>query len=390
MTAPALSLATEVLDYESLYSDYQSGLVDRLRGFGPAAECLSLWVPDEDPLTSLRNLWDAAATAGQDEIAILLGADTVARLDADAVLAMAARFGDATLTRGRRCWLVEIHDLHPATPVVAMRGPAIAAVAPASTTTPVARPTHVGIHPLYADAIERAAADAHHEGRVPPSTDLDVLRVQAQGVELELAVDPRTHGIRHAAFTGAPTGHRGLMERFCALLEGVPLLDAADHAVIRLEFALREHWSRRPVPGIVTPRAADPCFELPLSLIREALAAYRARTGYADRTSTWDAGPSARWTALAPAERRDAIRAAVHPVLAERGRSIDDVEVVAIEFDVRLVMRIHAAGDSGRPQLAMDLERAVRDAIDPRLEVVLEEVRDRNKLRRLAIVESTP
>jgi hypothetical protein len=41
----------------------------------------------------------------------------------------------------------------------------------------------------------------------------------------------------------------------------------------------------------------------------------------------------------------------------------------------------------GGPRLVFELEQALRDAIDPRLEVVLEEIRDRNRKRRLAVVE---
>jgi hypothetical protein len=117
MTAIPLPFPSEVLDYERLFADYRTGLVDRLRGFGPAAECLSLWVPDEDHATSLRNLWDAAAAAGESEIAVYIAPTTVAELDEDDVLATAARFGVATLTHGRAGWLVEVQALRDAEPV---------------------------------------------------------------------------------------------------------------------------------------------------------------------------------------------------------------------------------------------------------------------------------
>ena len=389
MIVTALPAASDVLDYERLFADYKTGLVDRLRGFGPAAECLSLWVPDEDAATSLRNLWDAAAAAGEREIAVYVGPATIAKLDADEVLATAARFGFATLSRGRAGWLVEVQELRPAEPVVERRSSAPkprAVVRIATTPTAASEPGRTDVHPIYAAAIERAAQDPQHEGAMSVSADLELVQVGERGVSLALAIDPESHGIRRAGFANAPTGHRGLMERFCTLLEGVPILDAADHATARLELALREHWADRPVAGIVTPRAADPCFELPLTLIRRALAEYRERTGYAERVSTHDPGPRASWRALAGTARQAAVRTVLDRFVAARGGAPDDVQLLAIEFDVRLVLRVGDRMLAGAgPGVVLDLERALRDAIDPRLEVVLEEIRDRNRLRRLAL-----
>jgi hypothetical protein len=378
---------SEVLDYEQLYADYQTGLVDRLRGFGAAADCLSLWVPDEDPATSLRNLWDAAAAAGEREIAVYLGPTTTASLDGDEVLGTAARFGVATLTHGRTGWLVEVQELRAAAPIVERRAvaPRVRAAVRASTTTTLE--TSAGaIHPAYVDAIARAAADVQHDGVLSADAGELMLRVEDHGSTLSLVVDRETHVIRRAAFTDAP--HAGVMERFCALVEGVPILDAADHGVARLELSLREHRAHRPVAGIVTPRSADPCFALPQALVRAALAEYRAQTGFADWISTHDAGPAAPWRAMSPADRGAAVRTVLHTFVAACDRRPGAVELVAIELDVRLVLRLdEALLSEGGPRLVFELEQALRDAIDPRLEVVLEEIRDRNRKRRLAVVE---
>ncbi len=231
MTHQAQLAPAEVLDYETLFADYQKGLVDRLRGFGAAAECLSLWVPDEDPATSLRNLWDAAAAAGEREITVYIGPTTATALDSDEVLATAARFGVATLTFGRTGWLLEVQELRAAAPMVERRAVASRAkVAPATTTHAVAAADDDAIHPIYLAAIARAAelGGRQHEGDVQPSSERIHVRVQLEDTTLALAVDPSTHVIERAAFTNAP--HPGVMETLCALVEGMPILDAADQA----------------------------------------------------------------------------------------------------------------------------------------------------------------
>jgi hypothetical protein len=384
MTQLAYELVPEPLDYDALVADYNAGLVDRLRGFGPAANDLALWVPDEDALTGLRNLWDAAACAGMPSLSLHLGVETTARLDADTLLAMAARFGVATIRPTRRGLSIEVFDLHPAEAVVTLgRNAGPVAVVP-MPSAPEAAPRE-RLPAVYRAAVEQAAASATHDVPVIEHEDWIVVDGNDGDVTLTLAVDPASHAILDASFAGA--GDRievGVLESLCRIVDGLPLIEAADHAVIRLEHTLRD--GAAPVPGIVTPRAAASAFDRPLALLRDALASYRAATGYAELTSSHDAGPSAAWRALDRDARHRVIGELVADFIAGHGLPADAFALVGIEFDVRLVFR--AAPNLELPRLTMALERAIRDDIDERLEVYLEEIRDRNKLRRLAIVEN--
>jgi hypothetical protein len=184
------------------------------------------------------------------------------------------------------------------------------------------------------------------------------------------------HTITAAGFDGQPAA---LLERFCALLTGMPLLEAAQHGAIHLEAALRAPGVR-PVAGVVTPRAAHPMFALPTALIRQALASYRTRTGYSEHINRHDPGPGPAWREASAAQRSARIAA-----LAGEG-----VELVAIEHDVRLVFALPDALDgAARQPLLLDLEARIKRQVDPRLEVFAEERKDRNKLRRLGTNKET-
>ncbi|MBC8072706.1 MAG: hypothetical protein IAG13_30580 [Deltaproteobacteria bacterium] len=238
----------------------------------------------------------------------------------------------------------------------------------------------------YRAALERAAGYVVHDVPVLEGPDWIIVEGTDGEVALTLAVDPVRHTIVQASFSGA--GDRlevGVLETLCTIIELLPIIEAADHGVLRLEHTLRT--GAPPVPGIVTPKAAAEIFDRPHALLRDALASYRAATGYAELTSSHDGGPSAQWRARASDERHAAIAGCVASFIATRDLPADAFRLVAIEFDVRLVFR--AAPNPELPRLTMALERAIRHDLDPRLEVYLEEIRDRNKLRRLAIVENT-
>jgi hypothetical protein len=351
------------IDHDRLWVDYQRSLVDTLRGFSSGLEDLGLaaFVPHEDPWVSLRNLLDAAAAAGRAEISVRFGPASRTQLDVAAVRALAAGYGHARILATDTDVVVAVAELHVADTVWAAPVPEVRArvVAPAPHSTE---------HPrdVYAAALAAVTGFAH-EG--PPQSEGSItLTATAEGTQLFLAVDEATHTIRAAGFAGTP---RPLLECFCTVVTGLPLLEAAQHGVIHLEAALRAPGTR-PVAGIVTPRAAHPMFALPTALIRAALATYRARTGYAERTNQHDPGPGPAWRAASPAERAARIAA----VVAEAG---GDFTLIAIEHEVRLVF----AAPGASPDRLFDLEARIRRAVDARLEVYAEERKDRNKLRKL-------
>jgi hypothetical protein len=381
MTAAAYAIDPDTLDFDALVADYNDGLVARLRGFGPAAAGLALWVPDEDPHVCLRNLWDAAASSGMPSLTVEIGAGTASRLDVDRVLRTAARFGVATSRPTRDGLWLEVTALRPAAPLLPIASHD--AAVPRSAASAPARTREV-LPEVYRAAIGHAAAVAVHDAPVIAESPLVLVEGVDADVTLSLAVDPVSTCIVIAGFAGA--GDRdeiGMLEALCLVIEGLPVLEAADHGVLRLERALRR--GDAPVPGIVTPRAVASAFDRPHALLRAALAHARAVMEVPGITSTYDPGPSPHWRHLDRRGREAVVATVVDAFTRAQALPEATFSLVAIEHDVRLVFRAEAT--PSLPALVMALERSIRTAIDPRLEVYLEEIRDRNKLRRLAVVE---
>jgi len=102
-------------------------------------------------------------------------------------------------------------------------------------------------------------------------------------------------------------------------MEDKPLIECADHAVIRLEYRLRDRVRERPVAGIVTPESVEPAFA-PLSVaVRGLLAEYRHRTGYDEIENRFDPEPSAGWKALTAEQRAARVQTALDSLAAQRG-----------------------------------------------------------------------
>lgn len=393
-------MSSDRIDYERLMADYRVGLVDTLRGFGPATEFLELWVPDEDPVISLCNMIDAAGVAGKDRIVVFVGTKTAARLDVAALTAAAAEFGVARVTAEGKGLLIEVSAMRQAPkaarPAAKTRTratvPAKARKIPKEAESAIAAPETTSApadasRDLYAAALAALGPKFGHEGTLAPQDGFVVVESADGAAVLSLLIDPASHAIHRAAHRGAAGEKaRAMLEAFCGIIEGLPLQEASDHGVIRLEYALRDRSAAaRPVVGVITPEAADPAFRLPLRLVRTALADYRHKTGYAGINNTFDLPPSTEWLALPDGERRQRIEAAIRKAAPASGFAADDVEIVAIEYDVRVVVRLKESLDGANKQShMMAIERAIKDTVEPRLELFQEDLKDANVLRRLS------
>jgi hypothetical protein len=372
----------EPIDYDRVWADYLASLVGTLRGFSSGIAGLDSWVPSEDPLVSLRDLLDAAASAGRETLAVRFGPATRPRLEKQAVGALAEPHGQARILESATEMLVVVEKLTRAarseSATITPSLPARASRAPTS-----ARPLSSSTIDAYAPRLQQALRTIRHEiAAAPKGSDKDITATaRDDGAQLRLEVDSTSHTITSAHFAAAAPETRALLDVFCDLITGLPLLEAAQHGILRLEAALRDPAAPPPVPGIILPRAAHPRFALPAALIAQALATYRARSGYAEVRIDYHPAPGPQWQAASPTARAAAITA----VLA--ASPPPGVTLAAIERAVRIVLRLpdHLSSPA-RQSLLMTLERAIRAAVDPRLEVHAEERKDRNKLRRLAVV----
>ena len=377
-------MSEDILDYSDLIRRYETGLIENLRNFGFQTEYLDLWVPDANLSRSLLNLFDAAAEVGHRSLAVRVPANAIAGLKQAGLPDLAAKRGRFSIEDGIGGAVLRIADLH------IVKASSHAAPAPSQGTVDaraaraateilidVAPRQPQGLSEPYATHL--ATAD---KGLPAPSPRPGLVQAQAEidGLTLAAAIDPTNHSIQGITANGARSGVlRDLLAVTAGLCHGLPVVEAADHGAIRLEYLLRGD-APRPRAGIVIPETIDPAFRFISALLRALLADYRNKTGFRDTANTFDVAPGPRWMQADDAARRAQLAEAV----TLGGFLAGDVIVVAIEYDVRVVVSLGGtlAKDPARALAA--LERHIKQHVDGRLELFLTEVKDINKLRRLS------
>lgn len=389
------------LDYADLVANYSTNLLEQLRGFGTQHESLALWVPDEDVLIGLANLFDALASAGETSCSVRIGPDLLRSHPLASWSKIAGEFGVVDAQTDDMGLRLQVDQLR-----IRIRERAQTPVSKGAATPrkPVASTERQGLQGIEPAAVHnrystrlRTVGLGHGSCRsVPESAAKNevIVRAESGGHTLWWQVDAETHIIRAAGHDdelgegeALALEERGALEYLCRLLPGLPVQEAADHGVSRVELALRGDVQAVQAGGVLLAKRAHPAFDFAQSITRALRTRYAERTGWHEHANDFDAGVSERWAGLEPAARTTELLSCFRRFEAENSLDAGGLELAALEHDVRVVVTMpEAIAAMDRASLAMKLEHALQSEVDPRLEVFLQEVRDDNKIRRLSVL----
>jgi hypothetical protein len=390
-----VTISANVVDYDQVTGTYVSGLSTQLRGFRGGARFLEHWVHDPDPVKSIVNMIEAAETDGLADVTVVIGARTQAAVEMSRLDKLAAELGQVAKEEREGGLALTVRFTRAVTAVAGLGAEARDRARRAreardarlrAEAHPAARRAPAdGLHPVYRAAVARIlAGPLAHEGPGAAAPGLERLEASCDGFTLTVLVDPATHRVRSARHRGAQKDARALLEALCAILEDKPLLECADHAVIRLEHRLRDRMRPRPVEGIVTPESVDPVFAPLGAVVRDLLAEYRRRTGYAETENRFDPDPSAAWTMLSQEQRHARLQGALDELIVGHGLKRGDVVCTRLDRGTRATIEFRAELPAQKKAVVMmDLECGLKDTVEPTIHLYQEEMHDKNKIRRL-------
>lgn len=175
-----------------------------------------------------------------------------------------------------------------------------------------------------------------------------------------------------------------MCERFCGLIEGLPLQEVAEHGAIQLIERLRDPDQPRPVGGILTTRNAGPVFGMLERLARAIYAEHVGATDLKPGPNHWNPRLPAEWARKRKEEQIEVLKPILAAQLCDEGLDADAGQITGVERGLRVTMAFGPGVAAQRkPALLMRIERRIRRETGGRLEVFAEEMHDQNVIRRL-------
>lgn len=105
---------------------------------------------------------------------------------------------------------------------------------------------------------------------------LEVISTNGE-VTLILEIYTKTHKIKNANYiANVDDFMRGILNAFCSIIVNLPIIEASDHSVLKLEYLLRD-MSKKPVNGIITPNNTLKEFLIIQTLIRDCFKQYKEK-----------------------------------------------------------------------------------------------------------------
>lgn len=70
-------MSEQAINYEQLVESYENRLLNQLRSHGVDLDFLEMWVPDENPVSSLLNMVEAAGAFGVESFTVRVNRETL-------------------------------------------------------------------------------------------------------------------------------------------------------------------------------------------------------------------------------------------------------------------------------------------------------------------------
>ncbi len=354
----------EVIDYEKLVNDYNDSLNSVLRGFRPKYDFLELWVPDANPISSVKNLVESAINQGHCAVSLFFSAEVLEQINFDALCKEMKSYGpieQESTAGGKTIHLNRIEGKIKSSEM---------------------------IDPLYKENIIELYESLAHQGSILEDGDNLLIRSTTEGVSLFGAVHVASHTIHRARFSGTNrTVEAALLEGLCRIIEGLPIQEAADHGLIKLEYMLRDKSQARGVKGIANVFNYPPIFKMAQTLVRDLFATYIKKTGYKVVDNFYHPAISQKWKALPESDKSEAVTKVFEHLLKKEGgpygKYAVTLNILGIELHRRININIQGELPAEtRAALYMDFEKELRKELEPSIEVFSQNIKDHNAIRR--------
>jgi hypothetical protein len=200
------------LNYEKLVAGYIATLKTELRHFSAPEPFLDMWVPDGDDAVSILNLIESAARHHLENLSLEIGEETLKRIDLVKLLESLNQVSITLVRKMGKSIVLEIS--------LSKRG--------------LAQLEFADVPIAYHQSVSACGISRSYQLSLQKKDSWIFCESGTSNVILQMNIDPNTHIVEEAAYSGAVTPvSKYLLDQLCRILAGKPINECNDHAIIR-------------------------------------------------------------------------------------------------------------------------------------------------------------
>ena len=187
--------------------------------------------------------------------------------------------------------------------------------------------------------------------------------------------------IKEAYFSSTYNGKEiFFLDIFCNLIKDLPLQEAYEHGVLKLEYFLRNDKINKKIKGIISPFIIKNLFEFCNKIIQNIWKDHIVRNNLRNKVNFFDTKLSKKWSKLNKHHKVKILQYEINKFLDSNDLS-KSITIEKIEKDKFISLTFGNYLYINKPNLLLNLEKHIKYAIDDRIELFYTEIIDSNKLR---------
>jgi len=367
----------KVIQYDETLQEYNSALLNTLRGFTPKYEFIAIWVPDADLLRSVISLAEAAFSEDEFQFTLYFSKETmlpINRKEFDLRLADIAIFTSEETVSG-----VNYHFSGMKSKDRKLSFQKNQIFNPNNNDNKAATQVQSELNDdeIYLSRINYFCAHAKHNIMLEEVDLLTLMTLSEERITLQVQVD-QENVIRHLAYHGELSLiQKGIFEAACQLLVNLPIDDIRDNGLTLIEYHLRKNSKQRKMAGIQVHFNFSEIFS-PL----KALLSVLVKQLDSKKVNFFDIRNELTWDISQRDDIKKQLDKHINQYLSDENKSVG-IEIDNIDEKARVTIMLGdeiSANEKG--QLLMDLEITVRREVHPAIQLYSTLYIDRNTKRK--------
>jgi hypothetical protein len=367
----------KVIQYDETLKEYNSALLNTLRGFKPKYEFIAIWVPDADLLRSVISLAEAAFSEDEFIFTLSFSQETmlpINRKEFDLRLADIAIFTSEETDTG-----VNYHfsDMKSKNRKLSFQKNQIFNPNNNDNKDVTKERSEVNSDEMYLSQINYFCENAKHNTMLEKNDALTLITLSEDNVSLQVHVD-KGSVVRQLAYQGELSfTQKGIFEAACQYLVNLPIDDIRDNGLALIEYHLRKNCKQRKMAGIQVHFNFSEIF-VPLKSLLSVLVKKLA----SKKVNFFDIRNQLNWDVSQRDDIKKQLNTDINQYLADKNKLVE-IEVESVDEKARVTIMIGdeiSANEKG--QLLMDLEIILRKQVHPAIQLYSMLYVDRNTKRK--------
>ena len=374
------------LNYDQLKKNYYNQLNNKLRDFG--TDYLKLWVPDDNLIKSFLNLLNSIATQYKNFIEITISKKTLDSQSLKDLESISKQFSEINISENNDLYFLNFNKINSIKIneklILFSRKKKHKNIKILKKRKSEKKQFSINtkkIKKLYFKKIKNFKFKKIKNELIDNKFYDYFVNNKKYGLAIKL--DPQEKlKIISINFCGDDNDIEiFFLEEFCRKILNLPLFEAFEHGIIKLEKSIRPRNLNKYIEGIISPVSRFQIFENIHDLISKIWKLHKIKHNV-ELKNLFDRYPSDNWMNLSFKKKEEIINNSIKNF--EKKNNIDNLLYFdTIQDDcIRLTVGVKKKiNDDQLSSILLFFEKFVRTSIDKRIEVFYTELRDENKLR---------